>query len=184
MDWFPTSLVIYSKDGGRMAGSHDAEAPPSVSSGSQSEEMLDYLLGLIRAVEDAKTIPGSSKALIDRSEMLGALEVLYDRLPEDVKTARWMVRERERFVARTNEQAREVVERAREKAEELVSKTSIISEATEEANILVRRAEDQARRIRLEAQDYAEDRLARLDDLLVRVLEQVREMRSHLGSGS
>ena len=62
----------------------------------------------------------------------------------------------------------------------MVSNTNIIAEATEEANILVRRAEDMSHRIRLEAEDYAEDRLSRLEDVLMRVLDQVRSMRSEL----
>ena len=84
--------------------------------------------------------------------MLQTLELLYERLPEEMRAARWMVRERDTFVARTNERVREMVARARQKVEEMVSETRIIDEATEQANILVRRAEDQAHQVRLEAE--------------------------------
>lgn len=135
---------------------------------------------MIMAISEAKTIPASGKVIIDREQMLQTLEMLQDRLPEELRTARWMVRERETFVARTNERVRDLIQRARQKADELVSDTNIIAEATEEANILVRRAEDHSHRIRLEAEDYAEDRLERLESLMGRVLDQIRAMRAEL----
>lgn len=154
-------------------------------------EVQDLVSEMIIAISEAKTIPASGKVIIDRDQMLQTLEMLQDRLPEELRAARWMVRERDSFVARTNERVRGLVERARRKADEMVADTSIIAEATEEANILVRRAEDQANRVRLEAEDhahrvrleaedYADDRLQRLEGLLSRVLDQVHEVRAEL----
>lgn len=143
-------------------------------------EVQDLVSEMIIAISEAKTIPASGKVIVDREQMLQTLEMLRDRLPEELRAARWMVRERETFVARTNERVRDLVQRARQKADEMMAETNIIAEATEEANILVRRAEDQAHRIRLEAEDYAEDRLQRLEGLLSRVLDQVREVRAEL----
>ncbi len=151
--------------------------PPGV---RQIGEMQDLVSELMLAVSEAKAIPASGKVIIDREQMLQTLEMLYERLPEEMRAARWMVRERDTFVARTNERVRGMVAKARKKAEQLVSETNIIEEATEQANVLVRRSEDHAHQIRLEAEDYAEDRLERLEALLVRVLEQIRVMRTEL----
>ena len=52
--------------------------------------------------------------MIDRERLLDMLYRLRDDLPEEMRAARWMVRERESFVARTNEKARELLDRARE----------------------------------------------------------------------
>lgn len=135
---------------------------------------------MIIAISEAKTIPASGKVILDREQMLQTLDIIQARLPDELRAARWMVRERDSFVARTNERVRKLVERARRKADEMVADTNIIAEATEQANILVRRAEDQANRIRLEAEDYADDRLQRLEGLLSRVRDQVREVRDEL----
>ena len=156
----------------------DGEAPPA--SIPTVGELQNLVSELIMAVSEAKAIPASGKVIIDREQILQTLEIMQDRLPEEMKTARWMVREQKRFVARTNEQARDVLQKAHKEAERLVSDTNIIAEATEEANILVRNAEGAARRIRLEAEDYTDDRLERLEAVLVRVLDQVRSMRIEL----
>ena len=91
-----------------------------------------------------------------------------------------MVREREAFIARTNEKAREIVDRARNEADELVSDSNIVSEAVEEANILVRRAEGESRRLRLESEDDIEKKLQRVEGLLAELTDQVQAARDEL----
>lgn len=141
------------------------------------QELLDELLV---AVEGAKAVPLSANVMVDREQMLAMLRNLRDRLPEELRAARWMIREREAFVGRTNERARDVMERARTRADELVSESHIMAEAVEEANILVRRAEGEGRRLRLEAEDYADDRYLRLEELYAKLTGQVGEARANL----
>ena len=151
--------------------------PPGVPRVGELQELIDEM---IVAVTEAKSVPLSGNVMVDREQMLSMLENLRERMPEEMRAARWMVRERESFVARTNERVRDLVVRARKKADSLVAESSIIAEATEEANILVRRAEDEGRRIRLEAEDYAGDRMEKLEALLANVLGQTRTMRQDL----
>ena len=152
-------------------------APPGVPRVGELQELIDEM---IVAVTEAKSVPLSGNVMVDRQQMLSMLENLRERMPKEMRAARWMVRERETFVARTNERVRDLVGRARQKADSLVSDSNIITEATEEANILVRRAEDDGRRIRLEAEDYASDRMEKLETLLSNVLGQTRQVRSDL----
>ena len=151
--------------------------PPGVPTVGELQELVDEM---IVAVTEAKSVPLSGNVMVDREQMLSMLENLRERMPEEMRAARWMVRERETFVARTNERVRDLVARARQKADSLVADSNIIAEATEEANILVRRAEDEGRRIRLEAEDYASDRMEKLETLLTNVLGQTRQVRQDL----
>lgn len=141
------------------------------------QELVD---DLILAVEGARTVPLSGSVMLDRDELLDMLYRLRDELPDELRAARWMVRERETFVARTNEKAREMLERARERSEELVSESYIVKEAVEEANALVRRAEADATRIRLEAEDYSDHALEETESVLADLLAQVRSSRAEL----
>jgi argininosuccinate lyase len=141
------------------------------------EELVDEL---ILAVEGARNVPLSSSVMLDRNQLLDMLYRLRDELPDELRAARWMVREREVFVARTNEKARELLERARQRSEQLVSESYIVKEAVEEANSLVRRAEAEGTRIRLEAEDDAERAYESAEGVLVDLLAQVRSARSAL----
>lgn len=143
-------------------------------------ELQDMVEELILTVEQARGMPLSGNASVDRNEFGDRLRDLRERMPEELKTARWMVREREAFITQTNEQAAEIMRRAKETGARMVSETQVMSEAVEEANILVRNAEIESRRIRLEAEDVAESSYEHIETLLVNLLERVRDRRAEL----
>ena len=139
--------------------------------------MLELLEEIITGVEGAKSVPLSGNVMMDREELMAKLAKLRDNLPEELRAARWMVRERDAFVARTNEKVKELTEQARARSDEMVSDSYIVKEAVEEANLLVRNAETEARRVRLEGEDFAETRLAEAETVLAELLAQVRASR-------
>jgi len=145
-------------------------------------DILDIVDDLIVHLHEAKMMPLSSNALVDRDMFLGLLENLRASLPDELRAARWMVREREAFISRTNEKAREMMDKARAEADELVSDSNIVAEAVEEANILVRRAEGEARKLRLETEDEIEKKFQRVEALLVDIMSQVHSTRDELHS--
>jgi hypothetical protein len=146
---------------------------------------------LIIEVEAAKNVPLSNSVMLPREEFIERMRSIrstVDRtlgeavagLPEELRAARWMVREREAYIARTNENAREMLARAKQRSEELVSESYIVSEAVEEANTLVRNAEKRAERIRLEAEDVAERSLSEAETVLGELLRYVHDSRAAL----
>lgn len=144
----------------------------------ETTDILDIVDDLIVHLHEAKTMPLSSNALVDREVFLTKLEGLRSSLPDELRAARWMVREREAFIARTNEKSREIVDHARVEADSLVAESNIVKEAVEEANILVRRAEGDARRLRLEAEDDIERKLQRIEHLLADLAGRVQDARA------
>ncbi len=143
-------------------------------------ELQDMVEQLIAHLEEAKSMPLSTNVLVDRELFLEMLERLRNELPDELRAARWMVREREAFIARTNERAQEIISRAEAESRRLVSESYVLAEAVEEANALVRRAEGEARRIRLEAEDEIERALERLEGMLAELLTRVHNAREEL----
>ncbi|GBD83847.1 hypothetical protein BMS3Abin02_00230 [bacterium BMS3Abin02] len=141
-------------------------------------ELVDLLDQMETLVRDAKAIPLSGSVRVEREELLEMIGRLRAALPDELRAARWMVREREAFIARTNERAKTIVDKSTAKAAEMVSESRVLAEAVEEANALVRRAEGEARRIRLEAEDLADNRLEHLEILFRNLLGQIRGVRS------
>ncbi|MEX1044363.1 MAG: hypothetical protein WD532_12105 [Acidimicrobiia bacterium] len=141
------------------------------------QEMID---AMIVQLEEAKSMPLSANVLVDKDGFLSMLHRMRVAMPDELRAARWMVREREAFVARTNERAEEIIDRAKSESRRLVSESYILAEAVEEANILVRRAEGEARRLRLEAEDEIEASLEKIESLLASVLTRVHSTRAEL----
>ena len=142
--------------------------------------ILDAIEHLMIEVENARQVPLSSSVMINQDEMLDELAAIQSALPEELRAARWMVREREAYISRAEEKARELLSTAKQRSEEMVSESYIVQEAVEEANTLVRNAETEARRIRLEAEDFAERHLAEAEQVLGELLRYVREARAEL----
>lgn len=143
-------------------------------------ELQDMIDVMIADLEEAKSMPLSANVLVDRERFLAMLHRLRAELPDELRAARWMVREREAFIARTNERAQEIIDRAKSESRRLVSDSYVLAEAVEEANVLVRRAEGEARRMRLEAEDEMDTDLERIESILAQMLTRVHGARADL----
>lgn len=143
-------------------------------------DVYELIETLIAEVQEAKSVPLSTNVIIDRDQLIEGLQKLQAILPDELRAARWMVREREAFIARTNEKARDILDKAQSESRRLTSDSHILAEAVEEANFLVRRAEGEARRMRLESEDEIDGHLARVETLLTELLGRVHYTRDDL----
>lgn len=139
---------------------------------------------LLRRVVDivatAKSMPLSASVLISKDEVLELLEEALQRLPEELREARYMLREREDFLAKMQREADEIVEAARLQAERMVQRTEVVRHAQQAAKRTVEDAEDEARRLRHEAEDYCDKKLAAFEIVLERTMKTVQAGRDKL----
>lgn len=149
-------------------------APPARS------DLLGLLESLHELVEVARSMPLSNSAIVNREEVLGLLSEVVDRLPEEVRQARWLLKEREEFLARAHRDAEEIMAAARSRAEGMVQRTEVVREAHRLARITVEQAEAEARRIRNQAEEYVDTKLAGFEVTLERALAAVQKGRRRL----
>jgi len=146
--------------------------------GPETEALLQRVSGMIAS---ARALPLSSSVKLDnKDEILELLREAIERLPDELRQARWMLKEREEFLAATQRKADELVEAARTEAQRLVQRTEIIKEAQAQARRLVEEAREEASRLRHEAEDYADQKLAQFEIILERTLKTVAAGRAKL----
>jgi vacuolar-type H+-ATPase subunit H len=144
----------------------------------ETEALLQRVSGMIAG---ARALPLSSSVKLDnKDEILELLREAAERLPEELRQARWMLKEREEYLAATQRKADELVEAARSEAQRLVQRTEIIKEAQAQARRIVEEAREEASRLRLEAEDYADQKLAQFEIVLERTLKTVASGRAKL----
>lgn len=146
---------------------------------NDAEQLIEQL---IEVVNSAKSMPLSSSAIITRDEVLGLLEAARTSLPEEIRRARYLLREREDFLARTSRDADELLEEARIQAERMVQRTEIVRQAEHRARRLVEEAEADARRLRMEAEDFVDHKLGAFEIVLDRTLRTVKAGRDRLAA--
>jgi hypothetical protein len=143
----------------------------------QVESVLRELRDLI---EQARPMPLSTSVMINQAEVLDLLGEATERLPEELRSAKWLLKQREEFLARTRREADEILEEARQKADQMVLQTEVVKTAEARARSTVDAADAEARRLRLEAEDFCDQRLASFEIVLERTMKVVSAGRAKL----
>ncbi len=143
----------------------------------QVESVLRELRDLI---EQARPMPLSTSVMINQAEVLDLLGEATERLPEELRSAKWLLKQREEFLARTRREADEILEAARAKADEMVRQTEVVKAAEARARSVVDTADAESRRLKLEAEDFCDQRLASFEIVLERTMKVVNAGRAKL----
>ena len=129
------------------------------------------LTDLDEMVREAKAMPLSSSVLVNRDEVLDLIGQMQESLPDEIKQARWIVKDREDLLAKASVDAEAIVERARAEQLKLARHEAVVARAGEESERLLAEAGEQARSMRREAEEYVDAKLAQFEIALRRILE-------------
>lgn len=143
----------------------------------QVESVLRELRDLI---EQARPMPLSTSVMINQAEVLDLLGEATERLPEELRSAKWLLKQREEFLARTRREADEILDAARSRADQMVQQTEVVKAAEARARSVVDAADAEARRLKLEAEDFCDQRLASFEIVLERTMKVVNAGRAKL----
>jgi hypothetical protein len=140
----------------------------------------DLLLALRDLIENARAMPMSASVLVNRDEAVALLDELLHAVPEEIRQARWLLKDREGFLDEAHREADGILESARVQAERMVERTEVVREARRTAQRVVDDADAQARRLRLECEDYIDQKLAAFEVVLNRTMQAVQKGRDRL----
>jgi cell division septum initiation protein DivIVA len=141
-----------------------------------------YIEQLLEIVSTAKSMPLSSSVIVSREEVTALLQSALDRLPDELRQARWLLREREEFLAERTKEADALMEDVRAQAERMVQRTEIVRQANSVAQRILDDANDEARTMRHEAEDFCDTKLAGMEIVLDRLTRTVQSGRSKLAA--
>lgn len=142
-------------------------------------EIIDRIEELL---DKSKRIPFTSNIMIGENGIYEMLDELRNVIPEEFRQARWIVKEREGMIEESKRQAERIIREAKERSEMLVNETDILKNASRKAEDLLSIAEAKSRTIRLEAEDYADEKLAGLEAALHKILVAIEKGREQFKS--
>ena len=144
-------------------------------------DVLVLIDRLEEMVEDARSFPGfGNTAMVDRDAAFDLIDQMRQAIPEELKQARWIVKERQSMLDEARSESDRIVQQAREEAEKLTSEQEVLKQAEKQGSDIVEDSRRREREIRLGAEDYADDVLGNLEDNLGRLLGAVQRGRSRL----
>ncbi len=142
------------------------------------------IMTLIDKLEDiittAKRVPFGGSIMVSEQKLYAIIDEMRASLPDELKQARWIVKEKQEMLTEAEKEANLVLEEARKKAEQIASEQEIVKMAESQANEIITTAKEKEREIRLGAEDYADETLANLEVNLGKLLSAVQRGRDRL----
>jgi cell division septum initiation protein DivIVA len=142
------------------------------------------IMALIDRVEEAmdsgRTVPLMRGRLIDIEKVYEIIDEIRGNFPDELKQARWIVKERQEMLEEAEKEANRILEEARDRADSMASEQEIVRRANDQAAAILDDARQQEREIRLGAEDYADEMLANLEVNLGKLLTAVQRGRDRL----
>ena len=161
--------------------------------GAPGEDDAGEILYLVDQLEElvgvGKRVPFSGKVMVEEEIFLGLIDQLRVAVPNEIKQAQRVIRERERIIAEAQEEASKILETAKKRVAYLISKEGILNEARQQGEEILRAADDARKRtlgeidvFAIEQFDYVEQALRKslsvMDEAVrhtVTVLDQARD---------
>ena len=140
-------------------------------------DALELIDKMEEIIGKSRKIPFSSNFIINENEIYEILDELKSIIHEEFKQARWIVKERENMLEEAKRQAIRIIKEAEEKAENMLSESEIMKNAMKKAEEFISIAEAKARTVRLEAEDYEDEKLASLEAVLYKILSALEKNR-------
>ncbi|HEX2069315.1 MAG TPA: hypothetical protein VHH54_03835 [Actinomycetota bacterium] len=146
-------------------------------------DIVTRLQQIQELVEQARSMPLSSSAMVNREELLELIETTRTNLPEEIKQARWVVKDREELLSKARRDGEAIIDEAMAEQGRLVSQQEVVRASHAEAERIVAEAREQARQLRLEAEDYIDGKLAEYEAILERAAEDLERSLGQIRRG-
>jgi cell division septum initiation protein DivIVA len=142
------------------------------------------IMALVDRIEEAldagRSVPLVRGRLIDIEKVYEIIDEIRANFPDELKQARWIVKERQEMLEEAEKEANRVLEEARDRADAMASEQEVVRRANEQAAAVLDAARQSEREIRLGAEDYADEMLANLEVNLGKLLTAVQRGRDRL----
>lgn len=143
-------------------------------------EVAHLLDKLERLADAGRRLPWGRQVLVDDEALRTLVQQIRHALPEQVRQAEWIIRERDRIIEDAGQNADHIVSEAHTRAHALADDSEVLKEAYGRAQEILREAERRAQEIHAGALAYADEVLGSLESQIGRMGETVRQNRQTL----
>lgn len=146
-------------------------------------EILNLLDEFENVIEDSSRIPMTGKVIIHEDALYNFLDRFRALLPEAVREAEWVLRERERVLGEAQREADTIVETAKSKLQRIAGESEIVKLAKLQSEEIIENAKNVAREVTQGSFGYADDVMSQLQTELEKTLMVVKKGRDELRQG-
>lgn len=138
-------------------------------------EMMDDTL------DKAMAVPFSGKkSLIDVDKMRELIGEIRLSMPNEIRQAKKLVQDRKTIISEAKNEADGIIKKAEEKAKTLISQQEITKQAQQRAGEIMTSAQQKSKELRTTTNEYVDNMLGRVEELLSHDLVDVKKARNAL----
>jgi ElaB/YqjD/DUF883 family membrane-anchored ribosome-binding protein len=134
--------------------------------------LIDRLETMVRA---GRRVPGLNRLMLDEQELIDLIDQMRTVLPEEIRYAKHVLREKEQILSDAQAQADEILRTARQQAEVLIEREGLLKQARAQAEDIKREAKEEAERVQVGADNYVRQVLTDLPESLQRQLASINK---------
>lgn len=145
-----------------------------------SEELGHLLDELEETLVRSGRLPFFRRLLVDEERAVALLDRLRAAIPEEIRRAQQVLRERDQILEQARRQAQRIAEQAQQEASMRLEEEGLLEEAEKRSARIVEEAQREAEKIRRGADAYARDVLLDLEARLNQVQQDLGEALHHI----
>ena len=146
--------------------------------------LMELITMLDEVVRKAQPVPLSKKSMVDVAQIDDIATEMRLVLPKEVQQAQNVVADKNRIINDAKREAEEIIRKAEQRRAELLNQNSITKEAQKIAAEEIRNAQNRSKLIRTSTNEFTDNMLGRVEELLAKDLQNLRLMRKTLNQGN
>lgn len=143
-------------------------------------DILQLLDEFENMVEESSRIPMTSKLLINEDILYNYLDKLRAMLPESIREAEWIIREKERIIQEAEKDGRTIIETANSKLQKITDETEIVRMAKSQGEEIIMNAQNVAKEITQGAFSYADEVMLSLQNEMEKTMAVIAKGREEI----
>jgi len=143
-------------------------------------EIYRILDELEAEIEESARIPLTNKAVIQDEILYKYIDRLRANLPEDIRQAQWVKKERQRILDDAEAEAQRILDNVKIKVAELANETEVYKLAEKNSREIMEKAKLQSQEITQGALGYADEVISQLQSQLEKYLTTIKEGRQQI----
>jgi len=143
-----------------------------------------YLDRIDDVLEEAWNLPFTGgKRMVDIEKIRELVDEVRLNIPQEIKDAKAIVRDREDIIKDANAEAEEIIKKAEERARRMISQEEVMISAREKAGELLTETHVKTRAAEKAVLDYSESALRKAEEVLLAVYNEIKNTRTMMRSG-
>lgn len=143
---------------------------------TRQDRSVEVLLErLENTVEEARSVPFSSKCMMDREELLYMVRMIRESLPEELERARWVLQQNHQLINEARREAEAVIRDAEVQMAAMIDEHEVTQQAQQAASMMIEEASQHSENIRNNALRYTREILENLEEHLTNMLVNIKE---------